>query len=254
MIESIYLANLRLLEFYETISLLYAKLSETTFESEKIQAVLGILKNRLDALDESLVLVRGSELTPEVESLDAGRDAAFITLISLVRALAKSPDDELSAAATALLSLMERYGKDLYRQPYLQESGNIANLIQDLESASYASRIETLGLKKSVETLKKVNEDFDSLYSARLSEKSSLDKGVAKARRDDLQKAFEQFCEMVNAGIVWQDDPLCKQFAEIVNIHVANAQQKVAQRLAIKRGWKKRNAELGEAPSTDSPK
>lgn len=254
MISSTNLLYLRLLEYFETISLLYAKLSEISFENEKMKAVLSRMKSCLDALDEALVLVRGSELTSEIESSDARRDAAFVTLINQDRALMKSPVDELSAAATTVYALLERYGKDLYRQPYLQESGSINNLVQDLESASYTPLIEALGLQKSVEVLKKMNEDFDSLYSKRLAEKSGLEKSVAKIRRDDLHEAFKAFCELVNAGIVWQDDPVCKQFAEIVNIHVANAQQKVAQRLAIKKGWDDRKAESGEEPSLEPAK
>ena len=246
MITTTTLYSLRLLEYYETMTLLYGELSQLAIEEEKIKTALTDFKTRLDAYDKALILVRGSELTVELEELDARRDAAFLTLINLLRALQKSPVEETSGAASLLYALVERYGKDIHRQAYMQESGNLINLLQDFESEPYASKAEALGIKSSLDVLKAANAEFDRVYGERLTEAAGKNKGLAKTEKIKLQDSFEKLCQLTVAGATWTGEAIYLQIENIINSHVANARQKVAQRMAIRKGWDNRKAGSGE--------
>lgn len=253
MITTTNLAQLRLLEYYEAMTLLYGDMSKLTIEEEKVTQALNNFKSRLDKFDEALILIRGSELTPELEDLDAKRDAAFVSLVNQLRALMKSPVDELSGAATTLYRLIERYGKDIHRQAYMQESGHLINLLQDLANSPYAALVETAGVQKSVDILKTTNETFDHTYADRLSEAVNKNKNLAKTERRNLQTCFENLCQLIDSGLTWTGEAIYQQMTDVINTHVENARQKVLQRLAVKKGWENRNTTSGTESPTPEP-
>jgi hypothetical protein len=125
--------------------------------------------------DELLILIRKSQFTKAQEDTDKERDHLFSAILKTVEALCHMPDAKMQAAAEALLIVLEHYKKDILESGYDEESGAIANLLQDL-SGKYAVEVGTLNLSVWIAALADAQNRFLVLREERYNESAAKPK------------------------------------------------------------------------------
>ena len=170
MITSTNLNALRNLEHFQVMSNVLSYLKEENLEELKLSAFAESFEKQLKVYDEVLVLERGNVLSLKLTDADKKRDDAYRALAGIVKTYTVFPEEEKADAALKLLHVIGKYGKGIDRLPYLQESGVLSNLFQDLESEESKGAIALLHLEEWVTKLKQAAVRFDELFISRESD------------------------------------------------------------------------------------
>ena len=185
MITSTNLNALRNLEHFQVMSNVLSYLKEENLEELKLSAFAESFEKQLKVYDEVLVLERGNVLSLKLTDADKKRDDAYRALAGIVKTYTVFPEEEKADAALKLLHVIGKYGKGIDRLPYLQESGVLANLLQDLELAENKALLSLLHLDEWLMKLKEACTEFDgsgkdcpSGYTGIISKSGQSDPGL----------------------------------------------------------------------------
>lgn len=199
MITSTNLSMLRNLEHFQVMSNVLSYLKEENLEELKLASLAEGFDSKLKAYDEVLVLERGNVLSSKLSEADKKRDDALRSLVNIVKAYTVFPEAEKADAALELLHVIGKYGKGIDRLPYLQESGVLTNLLEDLAIAGNAELLSLLHLEDWVTKLKEAAAEFDNLFVSRESDNSTKLSGQVKTIRQEIQLLFQQLATLMNA-------------------------------------------------------
>ena len=225
MITSTNLNALRNLEHFQVMSNVLSYLKEENLEELKLSAFAESFEKQLKVYDEVLVLERGNVLSLKLTDADKKRDDAYRALAGIVKAYTVFPEEEKADAALKLLHVI---GID--RLPYLQESGVLANLLQDLELAENKALLSLLHLDEWLMKLKEACTEFDSLFLNRESDNSTKLSGQVKTVRQGIQELFQNLANLIQAyEIVYGADAYTALSAKI-NEAVDYARTQAARR------------------------
>lgn len=130
-------------------------------------------------------------LTKRLTELDYQRDQLLIYLFAKISLETSSPKEAIRKAAEALLLLRKQYF-GIQGKPQREESFLINGLLLDAEKEPYKAAITTLGLKESIEELKKLNADFETQLSQRAEAQLAENPLPAKQLREALDAFYEQ--------------------------------------------------------------
>ncbi|MFR3328872.1 MAG: DUF6261 family protein [Odoribacter splanchnicus] len=243
MITSTNLSMLRNLEHFQVMSNVLAYLKGENLEELKLTSLAETFETKLRVYDEVLVLERGNVLSGKISQADAERDNALKALLNVVKAYTLFPESEKADAALKLLHVIEKYGKGIDRLPYLQESGVLSNLLQDLDTEENAAAAGLLHLEDWVNKLKEAAGRFDVLFVSREADNSTKLSGKVKEARQAVQAEFEQLALLVNAcEVVYGAEPYGTLTGKI------NEAVDYARQQATRRGVRPKS---GEAPVTE---
>ena len=223
MITSTNLNALRNLEHFQVMSNVLSYLKEENLEELKLSAFAESFEKQLKVYDEVLVLERGNVLSLKLTD-------AYRALAGIVKAYTVFPEEEKADAALKLLHVIGKYGKGIDRLPYLQESGVLANLLQDLELAENKALLSLLHLDEWLMKLKEACTEFDSLFLNRESDNSTKLSGQVKTVRQGIQELFQNLANLIQAyEIVYGADAYTALSAKI-NEAVDYARTQAARR------------------------
>ena len=141
--------------------------------------------------------------TSSIQQADEERDRLYASLRDAVKTFAKFPIAETADAAAPLLRVIKNY-KIRTTENYMKETGNIENLLQDLNS--YQTELRKLQLDKVVSQLKDANERVRSLLSERNDERSTRVLGALKAARELSDAAYAVLVFYTNAFAAMNPD------------------------------------------------
>lgn len=230
MITSTSLNVLRNLEHFQVMSNVLSYLKEENLEDLKLSAFAESFEKQLKVYDDVLVLERGNVLSLKLTDADKKRDDAYRALVNIVKAYTIFPEEEKADAALKLLHVIEKYGKGIDRLPYLQESGILANLLQDLSLAENAALLSLLHLDEWLAKLKEASAEFDNLFLNRESDNSTKLSGQVKVARRNMQELFQNLANLIQAyEIVYGTDAYTALSAKI-NEAVNYARQQATRR------------------------
>lgn len=225
MIKSTNLRPLWSLEFFQVVSniLVYLKgykPEEEKPEDAKISPLVTELEEGMKVLDAKLVVARGNALTEKLLKADASRDVAFRGFYNSLKLYESFPETEKTDAAVALLKEINKYGKDIDRMNYAQESGALNNLLQDLAEEKNAALIGLLHVEDWLEKLKTAQTEFDALFVSRESENAGKQSGDVREARSAVQDMLDRLGKMINAcELVYGAEayaPVCEKVNEAV--------------------------------------
>lgn len=135
--------------------------------------------------------------------------------------------------------MIEKYGKQIDKLPYLQESGVLANLFQDLESEESKEAIALLHLEDWVTKLKESAVRFDELFISRESDNSTKLSGRVKGARQAVQSEFERLSVLVNAYEIVYGEEAYAGLSSRINEAVYYARQQATRRSPRGKGEEK---------------
>lgn len=230
MITSTNLSMLRNLEHFQMMSNVLAYLKAENLEELKLASIAESFEAKLKLYDKVLVLERGNTLSVKISQADTERDNALKSFINVLKAYALFPDENKADAALKLRHVIGKYGSGIDRLPYLQESGVLANLLQDLAIKENADAIQLLHLEDWLLKLQESTARFDELFISRESDNSTKLSGKVKEARQQIQTEFEQLAVLVNAYEIVYGAEAYAGFVAKVNEAVSYARQQASRR------------------------
>ena len=115
-----------------------------------------------------------------VAEVDLLRDNRFIGLKNTIEAMIQLNGISFHQDAVDLKAVIELHGTDLYRYSYDDESTHLNQLIQDLDKAENAARLQHLNLTEAFSLLKASQKSFEQLTSGQ-AEADSILRGMESA-------------------------------------------------------------------------
>lgn len=230
MITSTNLSMLRNLEHFQVMSNVLAYLKAENLEELKLASLAGSFEAKLKLYDDVLILERGNALSVKISQADSERDNALKSFINVVKAYALFPDESKADAALRLQHVIGKYGNGIDRLPYLQESGVLVNLLQDLAIRENADTITLLHLEDWLLKLQEATTRFDELFVSRESDNSTKLSGKVKEARQAVQSEFEHLAVLVNAYEVVYGAEAYAGLSAKINEAVSYARQQASRR------------------------
>lgn len=230
MVTSTNLSMLRNLEHFQVMSNILTYLKSENTEELKLASFVATFEAKLKEYDNVLVLDRGSLLSEKISEADTERDNALKAFISVVKAYTLFPDTNKAEAALKLQYTINKYGSGIDRLPYLQESGVLTNLLQDLKLKECDDAIKLLNLTDWVTTLEETTQRFNSLFQTREADNSSKLSNRVKGCRQAVQAEFEQLVLIINAYEVVHGTELYGSLATKINEAVEYARIQATRR------------------------
>lgn len=137
--------------------------------------------------------------TNEIETLDKKRSNLFIFFLKTIQSGLYNPEEAVVNAAKRMEYLIKPY-KDAYRLSYAQKSAMIADFVDLVQDDEIQADLEALGLANTVSKLEETNEEFDTVYETRSTER--LNRSISetmKTVRPKVDKAFTELAKDINA-------------------------------------------------------
>jgi hypothetical protein len=145
------------------------------------------LHNRADI---TLVVLRKSVYTKELEALDKTRTDAVRGFVNVITGYLKYPSAEMQRAAAQLDILTDGYKKDILKGSNLGENAAMGNLIDDLATPQYTAALKTLNLNNWFTALATAELDYQSALQGRFEESSGKPKEDLRKLRAKLGKIY----------------------------------------------------------------
>lgn len=163
---------------------------------EGLQKTYADLFHREDQLYKQC---RAYEETQQMNEKDRSRDDLFIHIKQMVATMLYSPVAEQKTAARKLDFILRPY-KNAASKPATENTAQIANVVQELESEAYKEYVACLGLTDVVSLLKQANDEFNEVYINRSDAKLvRVSNDTMKEIRKQVDDAYRAMIKAVNA-------------------------------------------------------
>lgn len=149
--------------------------------------------------DDLYMQTRAYEETQAMNEKDRERDDLFIYIKQVVAAMLYSPVPEKKIAAQKIEFQMRLY-KDAASKPAAENTAQVTNCLQVLESDANTAYITALGLTDVLPLLKQANNEFNELYVNRSDVKlGRVSNDNLKSVRSQTDEAYRAMVKAINA-------------------------------------------------------
>jgi hypothetical protein len=145
--------------------------------------------------DKALATLRKSVYTKRLENADKKRDRLLRGFYGLVRASLHQPIAEKLEAAERVDNLLKGYQKNVLDGNYIEQSGSIYNLLQDLKG-NYKDAVSLLGFTDWVTAIDQAEKEFLGIEATREEESVEKPKEDMKTIRKQTDAYYHA---MINA-------------------------------------------------------
>lgn len=243
MIKVFLLSFIRQMDFFQVMILIREYLRKMDYRALKVESQVAEFETRLQALDDSLKESRKTGKTKKLHELDELRDEMVQGLYGHVKSQTGYPIPEVAQAAQDLWFIFEKHGTKIYNLPVREESGTLIKLLQELNKPQSMINLQTTTAMPWKEGLEDYNKQYDDLYSDRTVVEANYEVGRAKADRINVQTAFTDLCEQINALSRVNGAEPYKELSDFINRTVDTARITAEQRSTVA----KNNAEKANA-------
>jgi hypothetical protein len=154
-------------ELADTIKGYIKVIEDALLEESFLTRLIGLLYLDLALLNQAIVAVRINGLVVDLITADDLRDDLFKAFKGMVEANKTRRDPVLVAAYRKIWPLIEKAGTTLYALGYVEESGKLEALLNELEGAEYQTAMGQIGALGLFVELKQAQKDFAELYALR---------------------------------------------------------------------------------------
>ena len=182
MITTANFQNYRKGDFYQFMVNVLDILTQDRATTLNVSSQRAALATEVQNFNNAYTPIIGSDITPQLASLDTQRDDALIGLKSVLEGYVKHHEEGKRNAAFILLDLMKGYGNEINKHRYQLETATVSNLISDWQTL-HADKLSLLSLTQWVQHLADTNTNFNTLYVSRTQQISGLETGTLEAIR-----------------------------------------------------------------------
>ena len=182
-------------------------------KSEQVYATkLGDMEKLLETMQAGLHRSKASQTVASLEASDRERDDALSTLTGLVKAFSRVKEASSKEAYDKLSKLFKNYA-GLTNMSYEKETEAINHLLKELKDSDYQTALSTLHLTTHVETLTKVQAQFEKTYKECLAEQKGKAPSQNKEVRAKLQEIYDFLVDFTAINAYAYPDK--KQYADL---------------------------------------
>jgi hypothetical protein len=219
-IEFIHLSHLRN-EYHYQFMLRYQNLLGAHPGVESIVTSLMPEFAALFAKERQMVeAFQGSLLTKKIAAADKRRDQAIVGFHTMVRGLLRHSDPETVAAAETIEFCIRSFREEIGRKSYNAESTAVEVFVDDMEGA-YTGEVTKLGLTNWIEDLATAHNDFQTLFTQRLTESTARPDGLMKDVRRQIDTVYRAMVKLIEACIMVNGEKGYDQFVKELNSQIA---------------------------------
>jgi hypothetical protein len=159
----------------------------------------------ITAADQAFMLPKAAPQTPETNELEKKRDGIFKLIVHAVNDKVKyAVLENVKAAAKIILPILENFAK-IDKHEREDETEDIIKLVENL--LAHTSELTILGILDDVNSLRALNEEFQSKYEDRIGFKSTnKKKGVSTKHKKVMNKAFSDLMDAIRGQQLVEDD------------------------------------------------
>ncbi|WP_289053836.1 DUF6261 family protein [Carboxylicivirga marina] len=154
------------------------------------------LSNRFNDFDSALKRDYVDPYTIKINDADRERDLRLIGFKNYVDACGYRKDESWQKASEQILSVIERYGSDMYRYSLPEESAAPQNLMTDLKKEPLQSACTTIDAAPWLDEMTESQTHFETMVQQRHSQPDVNDKTLVETRKP-LIKALKNLLKMV---------------------------------------------------------
>jgi hypothetical protein len=191
------------------------------------------LTSKSSVFQKALVQVRKNQETEKIIQADEDRDKAIEAYRKSLQ-LYKVSDDPAEVEAVRVLGILMGSYKNLARLNYEAETIGIDKLMSDLESPKYVAQVALLNIGRYVDRMKVTNQNFKTLFSARMVTGAMTETYNVLAIRKELLKQYTDFTAYVLAMAKALDTPLFNAALTLLNTARKYYADMLARRSSLK--------------------
>lgn len=166
----------------------------------KISQQLTSLTNTFTELDTLFKVERGNVITADLEAMDERRDRALTGIRYHIESYAFHFDPEVVKAAQLATATFNKYGKNLPRLNYFEETEVIVSLVSDFEERTdLVTATQSLRLDTWLDELATANRQFNELYIARSTSNAARPSGNLLAQRAVCVAQYDELIRHIEA-------------------------------------------------------
>ena len=199
MIKKFSLDKSRVMEFFQAMTNVKNFLAKENLQTLQLEKTAQIFNEKLSAYDEALAPVKKSDLTQKIQELDTQRDNLLSGFSAHLKAFQHFPEEASREAAKRLLTLLEKFGKNIQDRPLQEETAIITNLLQDIAQPQPAQDLQKIGAAPWIDALEVANTTLEQHHNSRTEQQSTIEAGRTKAARQELAEAFRNLVQTINA-------------------------------------------------------
>jgi len=160
--------------------------------------------------------------TVKINEADRQRDQRFLGFKNYIEACSYRKDDSWQEAAMRIKAVIERYGNDLYRYSFPEESAALQNMMSDLQSDPLKEACTILTAGAWLNELSESQGYFEGLMQERNSQSDVNDKTLMETRKP-LVKALRNLLKMVELQQQVEDSDALTAAVNQLNNLIANS-------------------------------
>ncbi len=154
-----------------------------------IKLLLKDIIDQLLILDKILLREQSSAQTKEIRLVDELRDRAYKLLVNKVENSQDEFEEHLLEAGAALLPITEKFGKDLTKRSYAEETTLMNLAISEFRDSAMESHLIALNLMTDLERVETYESKFETIWGERSAvESAKEDLPRMKTVRSELKK------------------------------------------------------------------
>lgn len=209
-------------EHFQLYSFLLADFTEELARKHKLMQYWDAFRCSLERENNAYLQNQAYKETIQINKKNETCERLFRSFYLLIQSKKLGFDDEERKEADKLLYLLKPYSGASYK-PHAEHIAMIKDLVNELESESYASTVEKLGLSKYVAELKNAMLEFESAYRKRSEEKlerSTINR--MKIIRPVVEKTFDELSEVISvcyimAAYIEKDMEKAMELEEVID-------------------------------------
>lgn len=208
------LNNAQYLQFMiEVEKLIGIATPEKLYVSEEL---LTRFREKIQVLTEIAFESRSEMQTKQIKELDKERGNALRYLITSIRNESKSHIARKKEAAEILTQAMKNY-RSVPTMAYREESVAVRALLDDLAKEHNAKHIATLGLSETVEHIKTINRQFETLLGDRVLSKSEKKLGNTRTIRKEMDVLYDAIALLAQSQNIINSSAESQKFISVLN-------------------------------------
>lgn len=231
MIQTIFLRSLRNSEFIRFNKDVLSICNNNNPTALGIAVQVTALQNATAPLDDLFVKERGNLITPELEALDARRDAALTGIRTFAESQTYHYEPAKADAGKQVLAAFDKYGRNLPRLNYIAETEVIGSLADDFSSDNgLKAAAITLNLQDWVKELSSANTLFNTRYLARNTNYAAQPGGSLQEQREATTNTYRALADHITAHVTLTPSDAYPKLINEINTLIDQYNQLISNR------------------------
>lgn len=144
-----------------------------------------------------------NKLTKQVEQLDNRRDYAELCLKNVAEGFMYHHRPEIKEAATKIVDTIAKYGDNIARLNYQEETPTLRRLVSEITSTpELMDAVNKLQLQETLQEIETANNEFENIYILRLQQNAAVTSKSAMELKKDAIAAYYDLVKIIEAHIL----------------------------------------------------